>query len=64
MDFNISASAYSRYPTHGVDVAAKESIYQSIRELSQKNLSLIFISDEETEVLNNCDRILVMKMAR
>jgi simple sugar transport system ATP-binding protein len=48
-------------PTHGVDVAAKESIYQSIRELSQKNLSLIFISDEETEVLNNCDRILVMK---
>lgn len=48
-------------PTHGVDVAAKESIYQSIRELSQRNLSLIFISDEETEVLNNCDRILVMK---
>ncbi|MDK2897131.1 MAG: simple sugar transport system ATP-binding protein [Candidatus Atribacteria bacterium] len=48
-------------PTHGVDVAAKESIYQSIKELSQRGLSFIFISDEEIEVLNNCDRILVMK---
>lgn len=51
-------------PTHGVDVAAKESIYQSIKELSERGLSFIFISDEEIEVLNNCDRILVMKNGR
>ncbi len=48
-------------PTHGVDVGAKESIYQSIIELVGKDLSIILISDEEQEVRLVCDRILVMK---
>lgn len=48
-------------PTHGVDIGAKESIYQSMVELTEKGLSIILISDEEQEVMMVSDRILVMK---
>jgi len=51
-------------PTIGIDVAAKESIYNLIRELSEKGVSIILISDEPSEVINNCDRILLMKNGR
>jgi len=51
-------------PTHGVDIGAKESIYQSIMELAGKGLSIILISDEEQEVMMVSDRILVMKGGR
>ena len=52
-------------PTHGVDVAAKESIYETIRALSQKrDISILFISDEEHEVLEVCHRVLVMREGR
>ena len=51
-------------PTIGIDVAAKESIYNLIRELSKKGVSIILISDEPSEVINNCDRILLMKNHR
>ena len=51
-------------PTIGIDVAAKESIYNLIRELSERGVSIILISDEPSEVINNCDRILLMKNGR
>ncbi|MEN3186441.1 MAG: sugar ABC transporter ATP-binding protein [Atribacterota bacterium] len=51
-------------PTHGVDIGAKESIYQSIVELAKKGLSIILISDEEQEVMMVSDRILVMKSGK
>ncbi len=52
-------------PTHGVDVAAKESIYEMILVLARdRGIGVLFISDEEHEVLKVCHRILVMKEGR
>jgi simple sugar transport system ATP-binding protein len=48
-------------PTNGIDVGAKESIHNLIKELAEKGMSIILISDEESEVLYNCSRIIVMK---
>lgn len=47
-------------PTIGIDVAAKFSIHEIIRELAQKGIAIIVISEEIPEVYNNCNRILVM----
>lgn len=52
-------------PTHGVDVAAKESIYEMILTLARdRGVGILLISDEEHEVLQVCHRILVMKEGR
>jgi len=52
-------------PTHGVDVAAKESIYEMALGLARdRGIGILFISDEEHEVLKVCHRILVMREGR
>jgi len=51
-------------PTIGIDVLAKNSIYETIRELSSHGVSIILISEEIPEILNNCNRILVMRKGR
>jgi len=48
-------------PTNGIDVGAKESIHRLIKDLAANGMSIILISDEESEVLYNCSRIIVMK---
>jgi len=48
-------------PTIGIDVAAKFSIHEIIRELAKKGIAIIMISEEIPEVFNNCNRILVMR---
>ena len=47
-------------PTRGVDVGAKQEIYNIIRELANKGKSIIFFSSELQEVVNLCDRIALM----
>lgn len=51
-------------PTIGIDVAAKRSIHEIIRNLARKGISVILISEEIHEVFNNCNRILVMHKGR
>lgn len=51
-------------PTIGIDVAAKESIYDIIEDLASQGVSIILISDEVPEVLYNCNRVLLMKKGR
>lgn len=46
-------------PTVGVDVGAKNKIYQTIRELS-KDAAVIIISSEPEEIYGVSDRIMVM----
>jgi simple sugar transport system ATP-binding protein len=48
-------------PTIGIDVAAKYSIHQTIRDLARRGIAIILISEEIPEVFNNCNRILVMR---
>ena len=47
-------------PTRGIDVAAKEEIYQLIRRLADEGVSFLVVSSELIEVLGLSDRILVM----
>ncbi len=51
-------------PTVGIDVLAKNSIYETIRELSSHGVSIILISEEIPEILNNCNRVLVMRKGK
>jgi ABC-type sugar transport system ATPase subunit len=46
-------------PTVGVDVGAKSSIYETMRELSAESAVIIISSDPE-EVFGNADRIIVI----
>ncbi len=47
-------------PTRGIDVNAKQEIYQLIRELSRKGISVLMISSELPELMGMSDRIAVM----
>jgi len=51
-------------PSRGVDVHAKQQIFQIIWEQADKGLSSIFVSTELEELLDVCDRILIMKDGR
>lgn len=47
-------------PTRGIDVNAKNEIYQLINELTAQGISIIMVSSELLEVLGLSDRILIM----
>lgn len=47
-------------PTRGIDVGAREEIYRIIRELSESGKTIIVVSSDLTEVLNICQRVIVM----
>ncbi len=47
-------------PTRGIDVGAKEEIHKLIRELSEQGKSIIVFSSELPEILNLCDRIILL----
>ena len=47
-------------PTRGIDVAAKQDIYDMIEELARRGKGSIFVSSELPELLRCCDRIMVL----
>jgi ribose transport system ATP-binding protein len=47
-------------PTRGIDIQAKQHIFQIIWEQSRRGLGSIFISSELEELLEVCHRLLVM----
>ncbi len=51
-------------PTRGIDVGAKQDIYQLIEELSGKGISMIVTSSEIPELMWICHRILVLSQGR
>jgi ABC-type sugar transport system ATPase subunit len=51
-------------PTRGVDVAAKAEIHQILSELADRGVALLVSSSENDELLNICDRIVVMLRGR
>ena len=48
-------------PTVGVDIGAKQDIHHLVHELANEGLAVIIISDDLSEVVINCSRVLVMK---
>ncbi|MQA93925.1 MAG: ATP-binding cassette domain-containing protein [Streptosporangiales bacterium] len=51
-------------PTRGIDVGAKEEIYQLLNELARRGKSIIMISSELPEVLRLSHRVVVMSEGR
>ncbi len=48
-------------PTRGVDVAAREDIYQLLRDLAARGVAIILISSELNEVLELSHRIAIVR---
>ena len=48
-------------PTRGIDVQAKQQIFQIMWDLSRRGVSSVFVSSELEELAEVCHRILVMK---
>ena len=48
-------------PTAGIDIQAKQQIFQIIRNLSDKGISSVFVSSELEELIEVCHRILIMR---
>lgn len=52
-------------PTVGVDIGAKYDIHNYLRKLAdEKKMAILLISDDISEVLMNCNRILIIKSGR
>jgi len=51
-------------PTVGIDVGSKSDIHMIIRGLAENGVGIMIISDDIPEVLQNCNRILVMQKGR
>ena len=51
-------------PTVGVDVGSKDTIYRAIQAMAGTGIGLLIVSDDLPELLQNCDRILVMNGGR
>lgn len=48
-------------PTVGIDVGSKADIYEILHELAATGVGIIVISDDTSELLENCNKILVMR---
>jgi rhamnose transport system ATP-binding protein len=48
-------------PTKGIDVGAKQAVYNLIAEMVKEGLAVILISSELPEVLNLAHRVIVMR---
>jgi monosaccharide ABC transporter ATP-binding protein, CUT2 family (TC 3.A.1.2.-) len=59
------AKVYLLYdPTRGIDVGTKQEIYRLMRQLADEGLGLLFFSTDLSELVNLCDRTLVMYEGR
>ena len=48
-------------PTRGIDVGAKQEIYELINRLAEEGKGIVFISSEMPELIGMSDRIIVMR---
>ncbi len=48
-------------PTRGIDIGAKQEIYELIHEFAQQGKGILIVSSELPELLGICDRIYVMR---
>lgn len=48
-------------PFRGIDIVTKNSLKTKFREIAQEGVGVMLISNELEEIMDGCDRILVMK---
>jgi len=51
-------------PTKGIDVGAKQAVYQLIAEMVEQGLAVILVSSELPEVMHLAHRVIVMRRGR
>jgi ABC-type sugar transport system ATPase subunit len=51
-------------PTVGVDIGARQQIYESLRSLAASGLAVMVISSDVTEIETLCDRAIVLRRGR
>jgi ribose transport system ATP-binding protein len=51
-------------PTRGIDVVARSRIYRLFDALAEKGKSILIVSSDVDELLETCDRVLVMSAGR
>jgi len=51
-------------PTRGIDVAAKDRIYQLLQELAAEQKAIVVVSSDLPELMALCDRIVVLSAGR
>ncbi len=51
-------------PTRGIDVGVKEEIYELLRDLVRRNVSILLITDDLLELIGLSNRIIIMKDGR
>ena len=47
-------------PTRGIDVGAKAEIYSIMNDLVARGMAIIMVSSELNEIINMCDRLVIM----
>lgn len=48
-------------PTRGVDIGVKAAMYELMEEIKKSGNSIIMISEELTELIGMCDRVIILK---
>lgn len=48
-------------PTRGVDIGVKQAMYQLIYQMKKEGKSIVMISEELSELIGMCDRLIIMK---
>jgi ribose transport system ATP-binding protein len=51
-------------PTRGIDIVAKQQIFDLVWDLARKGLACIIVSSELEELVEVCHRILILKEGR
>jgi ribose transport system ATP-binding protein len=51
-------------PTRGVDIGAKAEIYRQLRQFAASGGAVLMVSNEITEIIGLCDRIIVVRQGR
>ena len=49
------------HPTRGIDVGAKEDVYELVRDMTAEGLAVVLLGDTLEEVIGLSNRILVMR---
>ncbi|MCV2394410.1 sugar ABC transporter ATP-binding protein [Actinotalea sp. M2MS4P-6] len=48
-------------PTRGVDIGVKQAMYRLMVQLKSEGKAIVMVSEEMTELMGMCDRLLIMK---
>lgn len=51
-------------PTVGIDIGSKAEIYEQIHRFADNGMAIILISDELSEIMANCNRVMVLSEGR